>query len=562
MKKMRYILPCLLFLQWLIVKEANAMEPTPAEVAKIIMPSAPEEKIIASFKDTDMPKRMVVSGEVQLKSSDEKQSETVSVSAAEIAETFKNLISDIGTDQPLLVQLTGNLFTKLVESLKALNTITTADPNEYSNAMIKKLGPLLIGISADQMLDLLHESNRLDIRPLTWYILALFATEFDQNKNLKELSTLIKGLARYKDKSDLTAKMLEAILPGGNLSWELPIPVSDLRKLAVKAVPSKGIIVLTDTGKNLYLWKPTESIEVMQKELEDAANANALDISEDGTKALVLRYEGTLQLWNLETGTIIRELTTQYGRTVAALSNDGEFVLANSMGRTVDLWDIENDAVKPLVRGVLAQLLKFSPDGRYALIGLENNSIRYIKIDTRQILKVLTGHTHLLASATFSNDGTHVLSGALDNTAILWDLMQEGRDLEPAKILKGFIMPVTSAAISSDNKYALTGSQSADLWDLESEKRIANYTIPGNKVSSVAFSSNGKLAVLGSQSAARSMLPSGDLSKEHALVVLWSLSKEHTLPEVVLFMKLNELGKGKVIEDPDFKELYDAFIGY
>ncbi len=535
------------------------------EEAEIIMPSEPFAEILATFKETDMPKPAVIAGNVQLVSGDEEQKETVDASAAALSETFKSLIAELGTDLPLPVQLMGNLFTKLVDSLKALNNITAIRPSEYSNAMVKALAPLLSEMSFDQMFGLLYESNRLDIKPLIWYIIALLATEVIRNKNLRELSRLIEILASYKDKSDLTAKMLGAILPGGNLSWKLPIPVAHVTELAVKVVPHKGIIALTATLSRLSVWNLTESVEKMQKELEHApriSSVRSLDISDDGTKALVLLYDSTLELWNLETAKIIRKLSHDYERTSAALSNDGKFVIANS-AKGIDLWNIENGTIKPLMKVSDVELLKFSPDGKYALIGLRDNTLQYIKIDSGEIVKVLKAHASFnLSSAAFSNDGNYVLSGSYDKTAVLWDLTQEARELKPVRTLSGHITLVTSVAISPDNNYALVGSWVADLWDLKSEKHLANYTISGNKVSSVAFSSNGKHAVISSSSAIRSVLPGGVLSKENNLVSLWSLSKEPTLPEAALFIKLNQLGKSKVIKDPYFKKLYETFFGY
>ncbi len=547
-KKMRYILPCLLFLQWLIIKESTAME----KEAEIIMPAAPTAQILATFKETDIPERSVVTGDVELVSADDK-TEKVPRSAAELSETLRNLILDIGMGEPLPVTLTGDLFTKLVAILKALNTITAIEPIEYSNDMTKALAPILSKMPFSQMLELLYESNRLDIKPLTWYIIALFATELDQNKNLSVVSTLTKTLAdRHKDMSNLTAKMLEAILPDGKLAWELSIPVVDLKQLAVKAVPRKGIIALTGTETSLFVWNLTESVEKMQKELEHAAPASTLDISDDGTRALVVLRNGMLQVWDLETGSMRRQIKSSAGVIFAALSDDGKYVLANLAEGTVDLWDLENDTVKPLVQDYPA-LLKFSPDARYALVGLRDNTMLYVNIENGQALKVLRGHTGMLASAAFSNDGKFILTGAYDNIAILWNLTQEGKQLKPVRIFEGRFA-ATATAISPDNNYALTGAWLAYLWDLKSaEKPLAIYMLPVTKVSSVAFSPDGKLGIIGS------VLPGGGLRPE---VNLWSLSKEHTLPEVILFIKLNQLGKGKVLEEPYFKNLYDTFFGY
>ncbi len=565
--KISYLL-LLLVLHSFNTAEIIAMEKAPKiKEAEIIMPSSPSAGMMASFKETEIPEFSGIAGNVQLVSSDGEQRETIPASAAELSETFKDLVSEIGIDLPLPVQLTGNLFTKLVESLKALNTITITQPSEYSSLVVKTLDPLLSKMPFDRMLALLYESNRLNIKPLNWYITALFATELDQNKNLSVISTLTETLAgSHKDMSNLVAKMLEASLPQGNLSWQLPIPVFNVTRLAVRAVPHKGIIALTATPWNLYLWNLTETVKKeAQKELEVAADSTeSLAINEDGTKALVLLSDGTLQLWNLDAVAMKKTLKSPiFKRAYAALSNDGKYALADSTGGTIDLWNIEEDSVIPLMKLSCVTLLAFSPDGNFALIGQSDNTILYVNIKMRETIKVLKGHIARLTAATFSKDGNYVITGSFDKKVILWDLTQEGKELQPFKILKEHISPVIAVAISPDNNYALTGSiwGTTDLWDVKSEKRLVSYKIAGNKAASVGFSSDGKYAVIASQAPVTSGLSRIGLAKEQ-LVVLWSLFKEHTLPEVVLFIKLNQLGKRKVIENPYFKKLYDTLLGY
>ncbi len=345
--KIPYLLILLVFCSFKTA-EIVAMEEERKIEAEIIMPSAPSEKILPTFNEADIPEASGIAGNVQLVSGDEKQTETVPVSAAEISEILKDLILEVGTDQPFPVQVTGNLFTKLVESLKALNTITATEPSEYSNAMVKALEPVLSRMSFDQMLELLMESNRLNIKPLNWYITALFAAELEQNNNLSVLRTLIKALAVHKDIETLIVQMLKPLLSGGGIFWKFFIPLGYLY-MEVKTVPHKGIIALTETAKNLYLWNLTKSSSEVQKELEASIGRIAsLTISKDGTKALGLTFNGDLQLWDLGSGAVMKQKLGEKGniRLHVALSPDDKYVLSNSIDGTVDLWDLEKDTVR------------------------------------------------------------------------------------------------------------------------------------------------------------------------------------------------------------------------
>ena len=93
---------------------------------------------------------------------------------------------------------------------------------------------------------------------------------------------------------------------------------------------------------------------------------------------------------------------------------------------------------------------------------------------TPQVLKTFAGHTCSVNSATFSPDGSKVLTGSLDNTAKLWDL--NGNLLTT---FQGHESMVWSATFSPDGAKVLTGSwdNTAKLWELPVHLRSELKTI-------------------------------------------------------------------------------------
>ena len=63
----------------------------------------------------------------------------------------------------------------------------------------------------------------------------------------------------------------------------------------------------------------------------------------------------------------------------------------------------------------------FSPDGTRVVTASEDSRARIWDIATGDELHVLEGHTNSVASAAFSPDGTRVVTASADHTARIWD---------------------------------------------------------------------------------------------------------------------------------------------
>src|SRR5262249_39190580 len=63
-----------------------------------------------------------------------------------------------------------------------------------------------------------------------------------------------------------------------------------------------------------------------------------------------------------------------------------------------------------------------SPDGRYALSGGKDRSVRLWDVPTGKELKRFDGHREAVWCVAFSPSGRRALSGGDDRTVLLWDL--------------------------------------------------------------------------------------------------------------------------------------------
>jgi len=95
-----------------------------------------------------------------------------------------------------------------------------------------------------------------------------------------------------------------------------------------------------------------------------------------------------------------------------------------------------------------------SGDGRYALSGSRDNTLKLWEVTTGKCLRTFEGHTDGVESVCLSADGRHALSGSGDHTLKLWEVAT-------GKCLRTFeehTYLVNSVCLSGDGHHALSGS--------------------------------------------------------------------------------------------------------
>ena len=106
----------------------------------------------------------------------------------------------------------------------------------------------------------------------------------------------------------------------------------------------------------------------------------------------------------------------------------------------------------------------FSPDGRRALTGSWDKTMRLWDVESGVWLRRFSGHSGSVRCVTFSPDGRFALSGSLDDSLIVWDV----KTGEIQSRLKGHKSRVLDVAFSPDGRFAISGGgdRTVRLWDL------------------------------------------------------------------------------------------------
>jgi WD40 repeat protein len=263
------------------------------------------------------------------------------------------------------------------------------------------------------------------------------------------------------------------------------------------------------------------------------------------------RRSGEISIWNIETGQAAAKPLRADGVVQVAFLPDGRLVTA-SMDDAIRVWDWRKRittasfpvrqsvgnwalAVDPLgkfiastgkpgevvvwrlgdrqtsrqvlvrSRGDVASLA-FSRDGTYLAAGDERN-IEVWRLDgpnrAAQPFAQFSGHTSVVQGLSFSPDGTHLLSGATDNTVRVWTLGSGGSialQLHPKGGPEG-----QRVAFSADSSLVAgsSGDGTVRLWRLPDGTLVRSLKVPGIRPEALQFSPSGSLLVVGGRSTMR-----------------------------------------------------------
>jgi WD40 repeat protein len=220
----------------------------------------------------------------------------------------------------------------------------------------------------------------------------------------------------------------------------------------------------------------------------------------DGKQALSASADGTLRLWDLASGKEARRFEGHKGGCNSVdLTRDGKWALSGGADGTLRLWDVATakelrkfEGHKEACTGL------FSPDGKQVLSAGFDRTMRLWDVATGKELRKFEGHTALLFGAFFLPGGKQALSYSGDATARVWDLAT-GKEVRKLH-LGPRLSDIRGLALSPDGKHILTGTDGIPmvrLLELATGKEVHRFWLEVNP-RGLSFSRDGRMAASGS----------------------------------------------------------------
>jgi WD40 repeat protein/serine/threonine protein kinase len=240
-----------------------------------------------------------------------------------------------------------------------------------------------------------------------------------------------------------------------------------------------------------------------------AQDVTAVAITPNGRLAISGSQDNSLRLWDLTARVCLWVAKGHEDKVTAiAVTPDGQFAVSGSQDRTLRLWEIATGKCLWIGRGHTDWItsVAVTPNGLSVVSGGRDKTLRLWNISTRKRVWTSEKHSRWINAVVVTPDGRFVLSGHDEENLYLSDITT-GKRIErklygTSLDSLGFVSSVVSAlAISSDGKYAVTGTQNAELrlWNLTTGEIIRVYKGHEEKVTSLALTPDGQFIISGSE---------------------------------------------------------------
>lgn len=233
------------------------------------------------------------------------------------------------------------------------------------------------------------------------------------------------------------------------------------------------------TGEILLRWFPHESYATM------------IRVSPDGSK--VLSYGARLVAEShIATGKPTVEWERHVGSVEAcAWMPDGVQAVSASSDGTLRVWDTQTGKSLRTIEGATlgAWSLAVSPDGARAAAGCKDGVLREFNLADGALLREMKGHLGYVRAVAYTSDGSRLLSSADDGSIRLW----EPGATEASSVFVGHRGGVLAVAVSADDTLVASGGRDGTVRIWNPADGSAVQVMEGHRgwVERVAFAAGG-----------------------------------------------------------------------
>jgi WD40 repeat protein len=259
---------------------------------------------------------------------------------------------------------------------------------------------------------------------------------------------------------------------------------------------ARGVVLSTD-GKRAISWSLDNKLTVWDLRsgkcihtlTEHSKGVLGAVFTMDGQRVISWDWDCAIKVWDLDKGECVRTMK-QFSPRDVLLTPDGQRAIFRTADGTMKVWDIATGAfinmlewppnVSKEAPNYFINNLALSPDGQKVISTLEENGVPLIMIwdlESGERLHILKGHTKDIDAVALTPDGKRAVSGSGDKTLKIWNL--DGDIC--LRTLSGHTSDVSDVIITPDGRRAVSRESygTIKVWNLESDQGECKFTLRG-----------------------------------------------------------------------------------
>ncbi|MBY0526209.1 MAG: sigma-70 family RNA polymerase sigma factor [Gemmataceae bacterium] len=137
-------------------------------------------------------------------------------------------------------------------------------------------------------------------------------------------------------------------------------------------------------------------------------------------------YNSKVRVWDLLSGTEVRQFEHKNGILVVRFSPDGRSLVTAGQDKAICFWETSTGKLRNRVGPIAARVttIAISTDGRTLAWGEDTGRVVLFDVLAGKEVRAFQGHQGAIDSLRFSTDGTRLASGSDDTTILIWDVTQ------------------------------------------------------------------------------------------------------------------------------------------
>lgn len=229
-------------------------------------------------------------------------------------------------------------------------------------------------------------------------------------------------------------------------------------------VPGSRLLMWGTQDAKAGVWNPDTERQVVSYNKHANAVVAVSALAEN--RACSISWDETIQIWNTRSGDAIQSLTAGKESNLfsGAVSPDGKWALAGEGNGSIRRWELEtgDPFMMPQSHVGMIHVIVAAPDGRFAISGAADKTIKIWNVLEGRCIGTLEGHKSDVVALAISPGGTLMASiAAFAEPVRLWG-WQSGQCLQVLDVGDG-ITP-TAAAFTPDGLRLVVGTAEGRLY--------------------------------------------------------------------------------------------------